>query len=137
LIPYYAAAAALPPVMVSPLFIIASLVHFGRDFQSITKYAAHAGESTILLHASWLTVGWLGGIDLAAAASLFYMCIFHVPLHYYRQWVVGNRVAVVWTLFATVVAAVVGLVAEPMVVVELPEWAQRVILAHVLTDTER
>ena len=136
LIPFYVASLALPPVMISPIFIVASLYHFGRDFASIPTYSAHAGESTILLHASWLAVGWLGSIDLAAVAALFYMTIFHVPLHYFRQWVIGNREAVVWTLFATILAAIVSLVAEPMITVEVPEWVQRLVIAHVMTDTD-
>lgn len=136
LLPFYVAAAVAPPVMVTPVFLFASLYHFGRDFASITTYSAHAGESTILLHASWLAVGMFGGIDLAAAAALFYMSIFHVPLHFFRQWVIGNKVAVVWTLFATLVATAVALVVEPMITVEVPEWVQRLVIAHVMTDTD-
>lgn len=136
LLPFYIASFTLPPVMISPIFIFTSLCHFGRDFASITTYSAHASESTILLHASWLAVGMFGGIDAAAAAALFYMSIFHVPLHFFRQWMIGNKVVVVWTMFATLVAAVVGVVAEPMITIEVPEWVQRLVIAHVLTDTD-
>jgi phosphotransferase system glucose/maltose/N-acetylglucosamine-specific IIC component len=137
LLPFYVASLALPPVMISPMFIVASLFHFGRDFASIPISSTYAGESTLLLHASWLAVGWLGGIDLAAAAALFYMYIFHVPLHYFRQWVIGNRRVVIWSLFVTVVAIITGLVVEPMIAVEVPEWMQRLVIAHVMTDTHK
>jgi hypothetical protein len=136
LVPPYLAAALLPPIVVTPVFLMASLCHFARDFAPLSPYPTHAAEASMALHGSWLGIGVLFDLDAAAVAALTYMVGMHVPLHYKRQWSMGrrHRAGVVCTIALTLAVAGIGWVTNPWVVLEVPEWTQRLVIAHALTE---
>ena len=109
---------ALP---VTPLFMCASLVHFGRDVGVWNSCAMHAA----------FVLGAIFGLeDKTFAAFSVYFCLVHTPLHY-RRHLDAWRYPLVSTMFCALL--LLGIQPLPQEIV-LTEWMQRLVIAHIVCD---
>ena len=108
-------------VPVTPVFLCASTVHFGRDV---------GGWNSGVMHGLFVLGAILGLEDEAFATFLFYFCVVHTPLHYQRHLAAWR-----YPLAATMLCALVLLCIRPLPQeLVLTEWMQRLVIAHIVCD---
>lgn len=108
-------------IPVTPLFLCASIVHFGRDV---------GVRSSCAMHLLFVLGAVLGLEDQAFAVFSAYFCFIHTPLHYLRHLTAWR-----YPFVATALCAVVILCTDPLPQeVVLTEWMQRLVLAHIVCD---
>lgn len=113
----------LPGSVLTPLFCLASMLHFVDD----------AGPRTsVLTHTLALVVGLHSGNQAALRFMLFYLTFLHVPAHYYRC--VQRRrhrallIAALGTALALYNRRRIG------TTFVLGHWTQRLVIAHIMTE---
>ena len=108
-------------ISVTPFFLCASIVHFGRDI---------GVRGSLGLHGALVLAGLTYHQDEAFAAFVAYFCAVHTPLHYLRH-------AHAWRfpLVATLLCALLLQCLQPLPTeIVLSEWMQRLVVAHILSD---
>lgn len=114
--------APIPPMALTPLFCVFSLLHFAEDVTVPGSAAVHAAVALI---------GAWRGLDSAAHAMLLYLALVHVPAHYARCFRRGRHSALGAAAVATVAAR--GFF-ESGKVYALTPTLQRIVMAHVSTE---
>ena len=114
--------APVPSLALTPLFCASSVLHFADDSSLLGSAALHA--AVVLVGIAW-------GQHAAAQAMLGYLTWFHVPAHYRRCYRARRYAGVALAAVATVVAACLCRACTSFV---LGDWAQRIVIAHVLHE---
>lgn len=118
----YLTAALLPHRMVTPLFMLFSLVHFAEDVGFVGSISLHVIAGLV-----WQFGSTQRGLELMLA----YLAGVHTPLHYHRCWLRGRYAGLGMAFLATLGAwRFLGHTRT----VTVSEAAQRVVIAHVLTE---
>ena len=112
----------LPPVAVTGLFVVASLVHFAEDVGPKGSLALHslAGLATLL-----------GGAQRGLEFMLAYLACVHTPSHYARCWRRERWRALACAGGATLAALAAGRHVQSVVV---GHTVQRLVFAHVVCE---
>ena len=118
----YLAAALLPARTVTPIFVLFSLMHFAEDLGLVGSMSLHVIAGLV-----WQ----LGSAQRGLELMLAYLAGVHTPLHYHRCWMRGRLVGLGLAFLATLGAwRLLGRTRT----VTVSEAAQRVVIAHVLTE---
>ena len=109
---------ALP---ITPIFVCASILHFGRDVGGLPSFG---------MHTLFVIGAILGTEDAVFNAFAAYFCLVHTPLHYMR-----HRQAWRYPLAATLVCALLLAVFQPPPdEIVLTDLMQRLVVAHIVCD---
>jgi len=119
----YLAAALLPHRTVTPIFAFFSLMHFAEDLGLV---------GSISLHVIAGLVWQLGSTQRGLELMLAYLAGVHTPLHYTRCWMRGRLAGMGMAGVATLGAW--RFLGHNTRSVTVSEAAQRVVIAHVLTE---
>jgi hypothetical protein len=118
----YLTAALLPARTVMPVFMFFSLLHFSEDVGFVGSISLHVIAGLV-----WQFVSAQKGLELMLA----YLAGVHTPLHYHRCWMRGRCGGLGMAFLATLGAW--NLLGRTRTVT-VSEAAQRVVIAHVLTE---
>ena len=119
----YAACYMIPPSLVTPVFVLGSLVHFEEDIGL---------EWSLALHAVAGIVWWRGGAQRGLELMLAYLSALHTPAHYQRCWRRGRRVALLAA--GTTTALLAWLLLHYDTILSVDHRIQQIVIAHVLTE---
>jgi len=119
----YLAAALLPHRTVTPVFAFFSWVHFSEDLGLLGSMSLH-----IIAGLVWQFGSAQHGLELMLA----YLAGVHTPLHYTRCWMRGRLAGMGMAGLATLGAW--RFLGHNTRSVTVSEAAQRVVIAHVLTE---
>jgi hypothetical protein len=119
----YAACYMIPPVFVTPVFVLGSLMHFAEDIGFVKSLALHAVAGLV-----WSRGGAQRGLELMLA----YLSAVHTPAHYRRCWRRGRRVALLAAGATTALMA--WWLLHHDVILSVDHEIQKVVIAHVLTE---
>lgn len=122
----YGAIVWWPEVLpITPIFLCASMIHFGRDVGGLASFSMH----------TLFVIGAVIGLeDAVFHVFAVYFCLVHTPLHYMR-----HRSSWKYPLAATLMCAL-ALVLYQLLYQSIPEevvltdWVQRLIVAHIVCD---
>ena len=118
----YLAAALLPARTVTPIFAFFSWVHFAEDLGLMGSISLHVIAGLV-----WQFVSVQRGLELMLA----YLAGVHTPSHYLRCWMRARYAGLGMAFLATLGAW--NLLGRTRTVT-VSEAAQRVVIAHVLTE---
>ena len=112
----------LPPIAITVLFNLASIVHFANDLRI---------DGSIALHSMIGFFGVACGPRCAERLMMLYLCFFHVPMHYAR--LIANR---------RYIGAVLAAGFTVMLLLTTRGWkgaclslaTQRIVIAHVWVE---
>ena len=121
----YLTAALLPARTVMPVFMFFSLLHFSEDVGFVGSISLHVIAGLV-----WQFGSAQKGLELMLA----YLAGVHTPAHYHRCWMRGRCGGLGMAFLATVGAwRLLGRTRT----VTVSEAAQRIVIAHVLTEGTR
>ncbi len=106
---------------VTPIFLCASMIHFGRDVGGLASFS---------MHTLFVLGAILGLEDAVFHAFAAYFCLVHTPIHYVR-----HRSSWRYPLVATLICALAVAMHQPLPEeIVLTDWMQRLIVAHIVCD---
>ena len=115
----------VPDVVITVLFLGASVLHFAEDFQS--------NKLSVIFHALLAIIGYRFGLQDAFDAVFKYLCFFHVPLHY-RRCAIKGRFKALWLAAASTMLGCVYTVSSSITTLHLSSTLQRIVLSHILCE---
>ena len=119
---YAGALLLLPDAAATPLFLLASALHFAFDFGLVASLALH-----------WLALGvaQLRSAEHGLQIMFLYLLLAHVPLHYRRCLRDERHAGLAFAAVATLAAAGVSTQLREF---ELSHWKQKIVIAHVVNE---
>jgi len=113
----------LPSPIITSMFCIFSVLHFAEDLGI---------HGSMLFHTFVAVLTRARGVQTALKAMVYYLCLYHVPMHFVRCFVRKRFCAIIFTLTATCVAVHLSSLLNEEVL--LTDNIQKIVVAHIITE---